>query len=144
VVGDVAALGEVRPQERLLHPTLHLGATLRLGQPQQAVGIEGVRPLRLVEVELEVVLGGRAGHLLDDLERALRAAELLRVGVEHRPGLTGGRGVELERPPHHLDLVAPGEAGQRLLEPALPDVAPGADDVGVDLDPRGSVLPRAG
>jgi hypothetical protein len=47
--------------------------------------------------------------------------------------------IELEAAPRHGDLVAVLEVGQRGLEAALADVAPGAGDVRPDLDVHGSL-----
>src|SRR5439155_26467944 len=46
-------------------------------------------------------------------------------------------GIELEAAPRHADVVAVGERGERALEAALADVAPGAGDVRPDLDVHG-------
>ena len=54
-VADVAAAGEVGRQQALLDGVLGAGGPVVLGVPQQAVGVTGVGPLGLLEVELEPV-----------------------------------------------------------------------------------------
>jgi hypothetical protein len=46
----------------------------------------------------------------------------------------GSCGVELEAPPSDVHVVGVREPRERGLEAALADVAPGADDIGPDLD----------
>ena len=54
------------------------------------------------------------------------------------------RGVELERPVHHLDLAAMGEAVQGPREAVLAEVAPRADDVAPEVHAHGPPLPVPG
>src|SRR5690606_23784179 len=58
--------------------------------------------------------------------------------------LTRGVGLQLERAPRHLDLVGVLVVSQRLLETRLADVAPGAGDIGPDLDLHASDLIASG
>ena len=85
-------------------------------------------------------LGGPIGDRPDDLRGPFRPAELLRVGLDHRLGSArrGGR-VELERAIGHVEIDAEVLAGEQFepgFELAFADVAPGTDDVGVDVDGR--------
>ena len=116
-----------------------------LGAAKQPVGVAGVGPLGPVQVELEALAGGDAGDLVDDLGRGLGAAELAGVGLGHRHRRPGrGPRVELVRPVDDLDVLVEvrvvGQPSLRLLEPALADVAPRADDVGPDLDEHVATL----
>ena len=136
VVGDVAGPGEVRLEQRLLHPALEVVATLGMGEVDQPVRVDGVEVERLGQPVDQPLLGRDGLHAVLHLLRALgRLAVLLRQ--HHRRALRrlGGRsGVELVGAPVHLHLVGVAELGQRVLDAALADVAPGADDVGPDLD----------
>ena len=135
MIGDVAAVDEVGPQQRLLQRPLDRRAVLALSERQEAVGVACVRPLSAFEVEVEPVGGGDLGDVGDDLLRPLLAAELARVRLHHgHRGAGGRRRVELERAEHEFHVLAPLEPGQRLFEPALADVAPRTHHVGPDLD----------
>jgi hypothetical protein len=132
VVGDRLALGEVAAQEALLHRVLHV---VPGGQVQHPVRVEGVAAPGALEVELPAVGGRRPGHLPVHLV-GLRAGDAVlggEVAREVAGRLARRLRVELEAVEADLDLVTVGEAGEGLLEPALPDRAPRADDVGPDL-----------
>jgi hypothetical protein len=108
---------------------------------QQAMGVERVAGDRS-EVEVEpfvfrdpdearfhgLEVGGREAILGHQSGRAIRGP------------VSGCRRVQLERPVDDLDLVAVLERGERTLEPAFADVAPGADDVRPDVDTHASSL----
>src|SRR5262245_57340501 len=84
--------------------------------------------------------GERDAHLRPDRRHAgvefqgpLPATEF---GGAVRPAIDPVRwhaGVQLERPPEDLGLKSVTEESQGLLQAALADVAPGADDVRVDF-----------
>ena len=67
-IADVPPLGEVGPQEALLHGLL---VALLLGQPQHLVGEEGVGPLRPLEVEVQPHLGRHRRDAVDELDGLL-------------------------------------------------------------------------
>ena len=85
------------------------------------------------EVEGNAHLGAHPDHAGEDLLGARRAAELLLHRVGPRLALRRRVGLQLERPPAHVNPEA-GPLRQRLLQAALPDIAPGAHDVGVDVN----------
>ena len=88
--------------------------------------------------ELGVLAGRRLGHLLHDPERPLRPAELLRVGLTHWRRLPRRRsGVELVGAEHDVELHLVAQLLDGLLEAALADVTPWADDVAPDLHAHG-------
>ena len=64
-IADVAALGEVGPQEPLLHRPPGRPAARPATAP---VGEEGVGPLRPVEVEVEPLLGRHRRDAVDELD----------------------------------------------------------------------------
>ena len=128
---------EVRLVERLHH----LGRPALVGRPgDQPVRLEGVGDHRAVVVEPQPVGRRDLGHVVDHLPGALRAAELAGQRLHQRAGLRHRRRVELERSvaDRHLALVA----GEGLIQAALADVAPRADDVRVDLDLHDRWQPR--
>src|SRR5262245_18533026 len=99
------------------------------------MGEQRVGAQRTVEAELEAFVGGDRRHAVDDLLRPFGPAELPRVRLADGLRLAQrGRGVELERPEHVVDIDVAGELVERLLEPALADVAPRAHDVAPDVD----------
>ena len=105
----------------------------------QAMGEQGVGPQRAIHVELEPDLGGPVADGPDDLGRPLGAAELLGVGLDDRlADARCRRRVELVRAVGHVEVDAEILAGEQMPSPdfelALADVAPRADDVGVDVD----------
>jgi hypothetical protein len=105
----------------------------RLGE---AVGVEAVHVEGAVERVIEPLLGGERGqpslHLLDLGGRiAVRegdGAQLTGAGLAEARRL----GLQLEGAPGHLGGAV--EIGERGLEPALAEVAPGTDHVADDVD----------
>ena len=102
------------------------------------MGVEGVAGPGQIEAQVEASVRTGIGHAVDHGLRfvdahAVFASQPVGVGA-----LSGSRrtGIELERPPSHLDRVAMVEPRERVLEVALADVAPGTDDVGPDVDPH--------
>jgi hypothetical protein len=101
-----------------------------------AMGVERVDHL----VGLEVVVETLGGREVDDA--GVEVADLVDVGAKLRGEvLVMGRAraarlvrVQLEAPPLDLDVLGAIEVRKGTLEPTLPDVAPGADDIGPDLD----------
>ena len=127
------ALAEVGAQQALLHGVLN--AVLG-GEMDQAVGVERRAGPREVEPEVEAFAGRRLGHLVLHLARPVDGDPVLlgQAGGALALALVGCGGIELEATPGHPHFVAVLELSERGLEPALPDVAPGAGDVGPDLD----------
>jgi len=105
----------------------------------QAVRVEGVRRDHGVEVVGQADGRGDRGHLGEHLPDLVQRHPLA-LGQHRGLGLPGVRrrrlrvGLQLERAPGDADVVAVLERAERLGEPALADVAPGAGDVGPDLD----------
>ena len=98
-----------------------------------------VGPQRPVHVELEALVGGDGGDVVDDRRGLLGAAELprVRLGDGHRrspaaPSDRAGTAGRRSRSRRRSRVV--GELVDRGVEAALADVAPRADDVGPDLD----------
>ena len=93
--------------------------------------VEGVARPGEVEAERETLAGRHLGHVpLGGLGLLERHAVLVSQPLGAVPRPLGRRlRVELEAAPPHGDLVAVLELGQRGLEAALADVAPGAGDV---------------
>ncbi len=140
-VGDVAALGEVRPQQPLLHGALQIV----LGRPSQMSRWASNVLARCASSKsnVEALGAGRGGHVVDDPRPPARA----RRTCGHRRRATGvgvGRRVGSSWNGRHTtcDVVAPVErAPARFFEAALADVAPRAHDIGVDLDPQHRARP---
>ena len=88
------------------------------------------------QVVLEAFGGRERFHLPIHLEDFGGGAAILRHqhGAAARRFAAGPRRVELECPMRHVHLVAVRKAVERALEAALAHVAPGADDVGPDVD----------
>ena len=100
------------------------------------VGVDRVGVDVVEEAERQPLLRRDVDELLLHLAHLVLGAAVL--AGQHPGGqlvavLRRGR-VQLEGAVDHLDLVAVRESGQRGLEAALADVAPGTDDVGPDLD----------
>ena len=103
---------------------------------EQPVRVERVAAAHPVEAELEPFAGRSLGHLRVELAcpvdaQAVLAGEVLIVVAG---ALCGRMRVELERAVGDGDVVSVLELLERLLEPALADVAPRADDVRPDLN----------
>ena len=112
------------------------------GEVHDAVRVERVAAAREVEAEVQALGGGDVGHALLHRKR-LVAAHAVLLGEMRRAvvlALARSGRVELERAPRHLHLVAVLEAGERGLEAALADVAPGTGDVRPDLDVHRSIV----
>ena len=134
-IRHVAALGEVGAHQAGLQPGLGRGPVGAQRPLEELVGGEGVDPAGPGPVELEAEVGAGLGHpSLDGLDR--RAGAELRLEVLDEVVALGRHvAVELEGPEGHGDVaLVPAEPAQRLLEPGLAHVAPGAHDVGPDLD----------
>ena len=135
MVADVAAFDEVGAEHRLHRRVLH---AVLPGEPDQPVRVDRVRrPRHQIGAERQADGRRRLGDPLIQRRRLLRAAEL--------PGAIGGAvaallrhvGIELERVPVHREaqpLLR--QRRQRALQLALADIAPRADRVGDDVDPR--------
>src|SRR5689334_907439 len=100
--------------------------------------VEGVAGADSFEVEDEPVAPSDFDHAIDPgLRFACGGAVFLckPFGIRARVlALAWGRGVELERAPNDFDRLAMREARERFFEMPLADVAPGACDVGPDVD----------
>lgn len=130
---DGLLVGEVRPVEQ---PDQLVLAALFLGEVQQPVHVEGVPVVTALGAVAQPLGSGVGGDVVLGLLCLLRGEPvLLAEHLDHGGGvaLRAAR-VELEGTVHHLDLVPVREGGQRLLEPRLAHVAPGAGDVAPDLD----------
>ena len=130
-VGEIAAVAKIQFHQ----PLLHLGGfALRFGPVDQPVAIDGVG-LALDElgpVGQPLLAGGRddaAGNALIGFDRAEFRGEIF-VAAD---ALAGHPGIEEERPPADLDRHIRHQR-QRILDPALADIAPRADHVGDDVD----------
>ena len=138
--GTTNALGLPRPE--VFAPLYGKESAGRFRAHAAALGIE-LEDLALANLvddvdtlnDLERV-GGDLRHLLEHLAHlGARHALSLDEVVELRAVVVVGQGrVQLVAAPLHLDLVAVGERGERLLETTLADVAPRAGDVRPDLD----------
>ena len=133
VVAHQLALAQVAAHQALLHRVL---AAVQRREVHEPVRVERVAGARGLEVEVEPLARRRGGHLVLHRPRLLDARPVLAREVLGAVALALGRraGVELEAAPGDADLVAVLEGGERGLEAALADVAPGAGDVGPDLD----------
>ena len=102
--------------------------------------VEGVAAAREVEAHVQAVAGRDIGHLRR-LARRLLPGHAVLVGEMRRrcrPRARRGACGSSSKLRHVTrDLVAMLERGERGLEAALADVAPGAGDVGPDLDVHG-------
>ena len=126
------------------HPVLGLGAARR--RPRgEAVGVERVDPLGQVEAVVEpfglAERGEPAGHAVERPGAVL----LLDHGAQVA-GLGRGGRVQLEGVPAHVEAVGPlrPELVEGELEASVPQVAPGADHVGPDVDAHGAANPGFG
>jgi hypothetical protein len=106
------------------------------GEVHEPVRVEGGARAGALELEVEPFGRRRGGHPVLHRPRLLDARPVLAGEVLGAIAHALGRraGVELEAAPGDADLVAVREGGQRGLEAALADVAPGAGDVRPDLD----------
>jgi hypothetical protein len=133
-VAGVQSLRVVGAQQGVLEPTLR-GQVLLAGRVQQAVGVEGVPDAR-AGAESEAQFGAAFADALlvvGDLRR--RDAVLgLQVG-DHLLALGAHAGVQLEG--LEADLGAQTGADQRRLQRVQADHAPGAGDVGDEVDGDG-------
>ncbi len=122
---------EMRPVQGVEHRVLGVPARGQVGQP---VRVERVA-VPAVRAEREPFGGGQPGHpLLGRLGLRRAHPVLLAEHVADRHLLAGREvRVELERPVHHLDLVAVRETGQRVAEPGPAQVTPRADQVAPHL-----------
>jgi len=136
VISNVARLDEVRVQQSLFQRALkHRPARLE-GEVQKTVCVYRAHTQRLVVAEQQPFLGSDCLDTVNHLFACLRPAAVLATKScsDRLHRLRRGRRIQLERAPHHLDVLGMVEVGQGLLETTLPDVAPGADDVTPDLD----------
>jgi hypothetical protein len=110
-------------QSRLL-----VGAVFHQREAQQAMGVEGVHHQLFAGQEPQALL---VRHVRDGGVRGIRLrAEALAQIVQHRPGLERRIRVELKGPERDLYREARDLYG--AAKAMLADVAPGADDVGID------------
>ena len=155
MVGDVLGAQEVRRQQLLLQPCLHLGR-LRERQVEQPVRVGGVRTLCLGEPERAgppPPPRPRSAPPSVDRPPALRrtsrpgARQLSGSAPSALTGRAGRSGRRCRRPCLRSSLQRRSSLrGPRggLLQPALPDVAPRADDVAPDLDQHVRRTARSG
>jgi hypothetical protein len=104
---------------------------VRRREVDQAVGVEGVGVLRLVQVVVQPFLGGEGGHAVVG-GLGLRQAHAVFAGQHGGDiGVRRARGlrVRVEAAPDYLYLVAMRELGQGRLQPPLADIAPGANHI---------------
>ncbi len=107
------------------------------GELEQPVAVERVGAAGQVEAHVEPVAGGHVAEVLLPL-RAPRSTLMpyfsARCSAPERSRAAGAAGSSSNERQRDLHVVAVLEAGERGLEAALADVAPGAGDVGPDLD----------
>ena len=133
-VADRLALGEVGAHQALLHRVLR---AVRRGEVHEPVGVERVAAAGDVEAERRGPSSAATSVMRCCIATRLLAARAVLLGeVRGAVDLALARRgrVELEAPPRDGDVVAVLEPGERGLEAALADVAPGAGDVRPDLD----------
>ena len=134
-IADIETFAEVGAEQTFFQSDLD--ASL-LGEPEQAVGEKGVGAQTALEVEFEPFAGCHARDMADDLGSTFGATELLRITLGHgRWVASGGRGVELVGAVCDVEGGFSSQFVHRVFEASLPDVAPGANDVGPDLDRHG-------
>jgi hypothetical protein len=99
------------------------------------MGIEGIRrPLDPIEGKDNPICLTGFGYALFDRPPGLCAAELrVKIDVPVHAFLRHRR-VQLERSPRNVRLLRVPGSLERLFQSALPDEAPGTDDIGVNLD----------
>src|SRR5262245_51434277 len=130
-ISDVSAFQEVGMKQRFGKIVLLL---VPLSEPHQSMGLEGIRgPRNSIEGKHDPVCLTGLGESLFDLPTGFCAAELgLKICVPIHAGLRH-RGIQLKRPPGYLYVVRISGGLDRLFPSTLPDEAPGADHIGVDL-----------
>ena len=129
---EVPSVEEVAAEQALDE---RVGSSVRLRPGDQPVRLAGVR-LTHDRIEVEVDAGALAGlaHTRVDLRRAPGAAELR---LEVRPAVDAfGRQIriELEWMPTHDHVAFAAGVGKRDFKMAFADEAPGAHEVGDDVD----------
>ena len=135
---DVAAPREVAEEQPVDDRGLAAGLG---GAPDQAVGVHGRgRAPDRVEVEGDAFLQPGHGDAVVELTGALGVAELARqIGCAFH-AVVGHVGVEHEGAPVNLGPLRLVDVFQGTLQPALADVAPGADRIGEDVEDHGAIL----
>lgn len=133
-VGEVASVHEISPEQRFKDLVL---APIHSGPAQDAMGIKGVgRFLDPVEGERDLLSISRFLNALVDGGGLFGSAKLLPKILLPILAFRGERRIELEGMPLHVRAHLLGY-GERLLQPALADVAPRTHDVGHDVDLEG-------
>src|SRR4029078_9617366 len=130
-IADVTALREVGMKQPFGKIVWFL---VLLGEPHQSMGLEGIRgPRNSIEGKHDPVCHTGLGEALFDLPSALSAAELrLKICAAIDTGLRHRR-IQMKRPPGHLYVVRIPGGLDPFFPSTLPDEAPGADHIGVDL-----------
>jgi hypothetical protein len=108
---------------------------LLLREPDEAMGVEGIRrPGDPIKGELDPVSLTGFGYAFLDRTPGLCAAEL-RVKIDAPVhAFLRHRRIQLERSPRNVRLLRVSDSLECLFQSALPDEAPGTDDIGIDLD----------
>lgn len=137
-VPDIAPLRKIRMKEGLDDVIL---TTLLLGEPDEAMGIEGIRGLgNQVEGKLDPIrLAGLSHPIFHRLQRRGPAKFRLKVGAPIHPALRH-RWIQLEGSPPDPNRLSEPDLFQRLFQPALADEAPRTNHVGIHIDVDSHVL----
>ena len=133
MVGHVGPIGEVGREQRI-HEVVGVRRGGRLGPLDEAVGIEGAYAQGRGEVvgdpHLLAQRNQPLGHHLEGTGAVLRLDRPAEV-----PRLVVGAWVELEGAPAQLDVgCVVSQPLHRRLQSAVPEVAPGAYDVGEHVE----------
>jgi hypothetical protein len=136
LAAHVDALAKVGVEEPLLHSMLQFDATHLECVTNEAVCVECVGSLGNVHSKRDAFTRSHVRNVGDDLSRFFRATKFLRVANGNGHRLFWSAWVQLVRTPHHLELlrVLGCNHGERFFETRFANRAPGADNVGVDLD----------
>ncbi len=129
---QVGAVGEVRTEEHVHQSGLLVEVALVRRPGDEPMTVRGVHEPGAVEAVLDAVGGAECDEPLGHAVEAARPV----TTVDHLTQISWrGRGarIELVRPPVHLDVVAADDV-EGGVEAGGAQVAPGADQIGPDVD----------